>query len=161
MTDHRYPADAVIGDYGRAAGGFTLMGLPLATLDLTAWLAAVFALLAVLFAVFGLRTALRHVSPVEVTEEAIAAGGPFPARIAWRDLREVSLGYYATRRDGKNGWMQLELAGGGKKLRLDSRIEGFDDIVAKAARVAETSGIPLGMTTAANFAALGFELAPR
>jgi hypothetical protein len=161
MSRHLYPTEALIGDYGRAAGGLALVGLPLVALDLSVWLVAIFAALAVLFAAFGLRTVLRQASPVEMDEEAIASGGPFPTRIPWSALNELKLGYYTTRRDGKNGWMQLALAGGGKKLNLDSRITNFDGIVRRAALAAEANGIPVGITTAANFAALGFELAPR
>ena len=46
----------------------------------------------------------------------------------------MKLAYYSTRRDRKSGWMQLELGAGGARVRLDSRIAGFDRLVRRAAR---------------------------
>jgi hypothetical protein len=157
MTIHAYPLDALVGDYGRAGAGLVLVGIPLSTLDLEIWIAACLGALALLFAIFALRTALRQASRVEVSEDGIAASGPFGARLAWHELGVVKLGYYATRRDGKNGWMQLVLSGAGKRLAIDSRITGFDIIVERTAREAGARGIAIGGATAANLAALGHD----
>jgi len=132
MSEHRYPTDALVGDYVRAGAGMALTGLPLALTPLN----------------------------VYVAEDGIALVGPFPARLAWAALESVSLRYFATRRDGAKGWMELRLAGEGGRVMLDSRIEGFDRIARQAAVAAERRHLSLNPTTTTNFAALGIRLAP-
>ena len=155
MSRHADPAGAMIGDYARAAAGlaptlailaFSRMG-PVAT--------AIIGGLAALFALFGVRTALRHLTPLESDQTGLVAAGPFPAQIRWAELDRLSLAYYSTRRDRKSGWMQLELRGGGAVIRLDSRIEGFARVVERAAQAAEARGLELSGATAANLEALG------
>ncbi|TMJ62705.1 MAG: hypothetical protein E6G81_01310 [Alphaproteobacteria bacterium] len=51
--------------------------------------------------------------------------------------------------------MQLDLGAGGAKVRLDSRIEGFDQVVRRAAAVASARGLALNEATWANLQALG------
>ena len=81
-----------------------------------------------------------------VAEEIIAEG--------------VTLRYFATRRDNAKGWMELRLRGAGRRLLLDSRIDGFADIAARSARVAAHKQLPITPATAQNFAALGIQMAP-
>lgn len=160
MSEHRYPTDALIGDYLRAGAGMALTGTPLALTPLNVYVTAVLGVLMALFGVFGALTALRHLRRVEVGEEGIALVGPFPARLAWAALESVNLRYFATRRDGAKGWMELRLAGEGRRVMLDSRIEGFDSIVRRAAAAAERQRLALNPATTTNFAALGIRLAP-
>ena len=70
---------------------------------------------------------------------------------SWRAPEAVSA--LALRERG--GWMQLALRAGHSKLRLDSRIEDFGKIVARAARAARQRGLPLNPSTTASLAALG------
>jgi hypothetical protein len=160
MSEHRYPANALIGDYARAGAGLALMGVPLALLPLNIYVETVMGLLATLFGAFGAMTALRHLSRIEVGEEGIAAQGPIPVRLTWDALEGVTLRYFATRRDNAKGWMELRLRGAGRRLLLDSRIDGFADIAARSARVAVRKQLPITPATAQNFAALGIQLAP-
>ena len=51
--------------------------------------------------------------------------------------------------------MQLRLAGGGERLRIDSSLEGFGDIVVRAARIARENGIEMAPTTEENLRSLG------
>ena len=46
-------------------------------------------------------------------------------RMAWRDVRQVRLDYYSTRRDGQGGWMQMKISGPGGHIRIDSALDGF------------------------------------
>ncbi|HZS84379.1 MAG TPA: hypothetical protein VFA50_16005 [Stellaceae bacterium] len=160
MSRHAYPLSALAGDYARAAAGLALALPPLVLLPLNRYVFAVFALLAALFLLFAWRTLLRQLGPIEMSEEAIASLGPFATRLEWAGLDEMKLAYYATRRDGRSGWMQLALRAGGRRLRLDSRIEGFAAIVARAVAAARQRGLPLSAATASNVTALGIALAP-
>jgi len=100
---------------------------------------------------------LRHASSVEMTERELRARGPREASLRWADLDRMKLAYYSTRRDRRAGWMQLELGAGRTRLRLDSRIEGFDELVRHAARVAAANGVELKEATVANLEAMGIK----
>jgi hypothetical protein len=158
MSEHRYPVDALLGDYVRAGAGLVLAGAPLALVPLNIYVDGVLGGLAALFACFGGLTALRHARRIEVGEEGIAARGPFPVQLTWEALEGVTLRYFATRRDGSSGWMELKLRGAGRRLLLDSRIDGFNDIAQRTAQVAAQRQLPLTPATAANFAALGISM---
>jgi hypothetical protein len=154
MTRLAYPAGAMLADYLRAAGGVVPCAAILATMRLGTVAAAVLAGIGVLFFVFGIRTALRHATRVELDEAGIRVSGPLAAAIAWSELDRLKLAYYSTRRDRGAGWLQLELRAGRSALRFDSRIDGFTLLVERAARVAAARGLPLDRATAANLRAL-------
>jgi hypothetical protein len=158
MTCYAYPASAMYGDYVRAAAGFVptaaiLAAMPVGTVAATALMGFV-----ALFAVFGLRTIIRHGTRFEMTESALRASGLRHTSIAWGELDRMTLAYYSTRRDRRDGWMQLELRSGWTKVRLDSRIEGFAELVDKSARAATSRGLTFSVATQANLAAIGVSL---
>lgn len=159
MTSHAYPAAALIGDYGRAGLGLVFVLPPLFLVPPLHALGTFCFALAVLFLAFAGRTLMRQLTPLEMDESGIVAGGPWPRRLDWGALDGLSLHYYTTRRDREDGWMQLALRGQGHRLRLDSRIEGFDAIAARAACAAEARRLPLSPTTLANLTALGLAVA--
>lgn len=158
--EYRYPRAALVADYLRAGVGLALSGAPLLLLDLPGWAVAVFAGAAVLFAVFGARTLLRQLTTFRVDGHGVRAEGPFGAALAWRDLARVRLRYYSTRRDRSQGWMQLVLSGGGRTLRLESSLEGFEVIAGRAAAAAAANRLRLSDSTIANFLSLGIDVAP-
>jgi hypothetical protein len=158
MTRHTYPAAAMVGDYLRAAAGLVPSGFLLVTLPVGATAAVVLGGFAAIFAVFGLRTALRHGTSLEMTDTALRARSAWRSTIEWAKLDHMRLAYYSTRRDRRSGWMQLDLGAGGARLRLDSRIDGFDRVVHQAAMVAAARGLELSEATAANLQALGIRL---
>jgi hypothetical protein len=160
MTQHAYPNAAMVGAYLRAGAGLVPTAAILAVASPAAPAAAVLAGLAGLFAVFGLRTALRHGTRIELTEAALRATGPLGGSIAWSELDDMKLAYYSTRRDRRDGWMQLKLHAGGASLSLDSRIDGFAALVERAAQAAARRGVPLSAATAANLEALGIAPPP-
>ena len=143
------------GDYLRAAAGFVPATAILAIAALGPVATAMLAGFAALFAVFGLRTVLRHATRIEATETGLASSGPLAAEIRWAELDRMKLAYYSTRRDRRDGWMQLELRTGAATIRLDSRIERFAELVERAALAAAARGVELSAATAANLEALG------
>lgn len=157
-TRHAYPASAMVGDYLRAAAGLVPVAVLFATIPVAAVPAGILGAFAAIFGAFGLRTALRHGTSIEMTDTGLTARGLWRTTIPWDELDRLRLAYYSTRRDRKSGWMQLELGAGGARVRLDSRIEGFDQVVRHAAAVAMTRGIALNDATAANLQALGIRL---
>src|SRR5216684_9111148 len=131
-TRHIYPASAMVGDYLRAAAGLLPTGAVFATVPVGAVAATVLGSFAAIFAIFGLRTVLRHGTSLEMTDTELRAHGVLRCRIYWAELDRMKLTYYSTRRDRRGGWMQLELSAGGSTVRLDSRIVGFDRLVRRA-----------------------------
>jgi hypothetical protein len=153
-----YPATAMLGDYLRAAAGLGPTVLILATVSVGTVAAVVLSGLAAIFGAFAIRTALRHGTSLEVSDGELRAVGLRSAVIAWADLDRMKLAFYSTRRDRKSGWMQLELGAGRARLSLDSRLDGFDRLVRRAANVAAERDLELSQATAANLQALGIRL---
>jgi hypothetical protein len=158
MTLYSYPTSAMLGDYIRAAVGLVPTAAVLATMPVGLTAAIVLGGFSSLFAVFGIRTALRHGTRVEMTETMLSTSGLISASIPWSRLDRLKLAYYSTRRDRREGWMQLELRAGRTKVLVDSRIEGFTEVVKASARAAENRGLALDPATSANLEALGVKL---
>jgi len=110
--------------------------------------------LAAVFAFFGVRTLLRSYNEIELSETGVKIRGVLGGAIAWQQVNGMKLGYYTTRRDRQGGWMQLMLQGGGKRLRFDSTLEGFDRLVRRAVRAATANGVALSSASLANLAAM-------
>jgi hypothetical protein len=122
---------------------------------------AIFGGLTVLFLVFALRTVQRHVVQVAVTEDGIAAAGLVTRALRWEALERLTLRYYGTRRqrkEGGSGFMQLSLRGGGVSLRLESSIDGFDQIIRQAAQAARRKGLAFDPASAGNLLGLGIDV---
>ena len=156
----RYPLATLYADYLRAAFGLALTLGPLLLLEVADVVVAPLAVLGLLFAWFGMRTAARHLSRVELSGSAIALRGPVPRHLAWGDLELMKLAYYAPRRSRDDGWLQLTLRGaGGRSIQLDSTLAGFDQVLGVASRAARAKALPVDAATHANLAALGLEAA--
>lgn len=151
-----YPPRALLGDYVRAGVGVALTAGPLVAVPVDSIAVWIFGPLAVLFVAFGLRTAWRHASGVELGDDRISLFGPGQVSFAWDRLTAVKLSYYSTTADRQGGWMQLTLSGeSGGTIRIDSTLDGFIDVARRAARAAIDNGIGLSSATASNFQALG------
>jgi hypothetical protein len=157
-TRHAYPTSAMVGDYLRSAAVVVPVGVLFAAVPVGTVPAVVLGGFAALFGVFGLRTVLRHGTSLEMTDTELRAQGAWRRIIPWDELDRMKLAYYSTSRDRRSGWMQLELGAGGARVKLDSRINGFDHLVWRAAEVAATRGIALDEATMANLQALGIRL---
>ncbi len=155
VSSHRYPRNAIIGDYGRAALGMALTLGPLAFVNAASVVVYVLGGLGTLFLVFALRTAFRHMVRVAVSNDEIRVEGPKSAVLRWQDLDGMTLNYYSTRRDREKGWMQLMLKAAGRTLKFDSSISDFEAIARCAVKAARANGVSLNERTLANATALG------
>ena len=158
MTCYAYPTSAMYSDYLRAAAGFFPTAAILTTMPVGTVAAIVLSGFGAIFAVFGVRTVVHHGTRFDLTESALRASGLRRTSIAWAELDRMTLAYYSTRRDRRDGWMQLELRSGRKRVRIDSRINGFAELVSKSANAAKSRGLALNAATLANLAALGVSL---
>lgn len=155
---HRYPPRTLLADYGRGAVGAGISGAFWALSPVAMYSVVLFGGLTGLFLLFMLRTALRQRLRLASDESGIGRVGS-DRGLSWDALDELRLNYYAVRQNKGNGWMALTLGAGGRRLRLDSTLDGFEEIVARAFDAARANGIALSATTRANLAALG-HLAP-
>ncbi len=155
---HVYPASAMVGDYLRAAAGLVPTVAVFTSAQVSLVPATVLGSVGVVFAIFGLRTLLRHGTSLEMTDTELRTGGALRRTITWAELDRLKLAYYSTRRDRKSGWMQLELGAGRTRVRLDSRIAGFDLLLRRAAEAAGARRIALNDATFANLQALGIAM---
>lgn len=145
----------IFGDYARGGGGAVLSGAPLLAFD-PHWIIAL--VLAGAFGLFGLflgKTWQRHRTRVLLDETGVAAVGPLGRRIDWDRLDGLVLKFYSTKRDRSQGWMILTLRGDGRKLALESSLDGFEGVVERAADAARRNGVQLSDATVGNLAALG------
>ena len=161
---YRYPIASLVPDGFRALVGLAFTGIPLATLPVAPGFGMVLAAGVVLFGVFGVLTALRARTEVRIGDDGIETS-PGRGPLRWEDLDGVKLRYFAIRRErervrgqgGRRGWMQLVLKGDGKTVRIDSRLDGFDDVLCRSAAAA--ASLPLDPVTRANFDSAGVPVA--
>ncbi len=155
MTVLAYPPSSILADYGRAGFGLAIVGTPLLLAETGPAVTAVLAAGAVVFAVYAVRTLCLHLTRIELDAEGVMMLFPRTGRIRWRDIRGFRLAYYSTRRDKEAGWFQLTLIGDGTRVRLDSRVEGFEALAARAAAAAAANGVKLDAATTVNLDAMG------
>lgn len=156
----RYPRQTLWADYARATAGVVLCGAPLLTLNVNRWLAAVLGAGFLLFALFLARTALRQRTRYVLAADTLCAVGPVGALVEWNRLDRLKLSYYSTKRDRTEGWMQLAVgSAGGRTIKVDSALEGFYDIVERAAQAAEANRVELAAATRANLRSMGISVA--
>lgn len=162
----RYDTRSVAADYARAAFGAAACLAPPLLMDVATVLAWILVAVGALFVAFGLRTLLRHLTVYELSPEGMRARGPLGAAVSWNGLTAINLAYFQTRPRRKiitrppGGWMELTLREGRQTIKVDSSLQGFDDVVGEAARVARERGLTLNSVTLANLAAMGFVHAP-
>lgn len=154
---HSYPLTSLYGDYIRTLIGLVFMGVPFYFALGNLLMSVIFGGLTLLFLYFGLRTGIRHFTVIETSPEGIAAVGPLGRRIAWDDIAKIDLKYFSTSRDRKNkdGWMQLKICNAASCLKMESNIQGFEQIAAQAATAAFRNGAEMNETTVENFTAMG------
>jgi hypothetical protein len=159
-ADLRYPRQTLLADYVRAAAGVLLCGAPLLALEVNHWLALILAAGFVLFALFLARTALRHHTRYVLGPDTLCADGPAGTLVEWNRLDRLKLSYFSTKRDRKDGWMQLTVgSAGARTVKIDSSLDGFHDVVERAAEAAKATGLTLSEATRANLRAMGISVA--
>jgi hypothetical protein len=159
-ADLRYPQATLMADYGRAAIGAVLCGAPVLALDVNHWLGGILLAGCALFVLFGLRTALRQRTRYVLSDETLCVDGPIGTLVEWSRLNRLKLSYFSTKRDRTDGWMQLTLGStGSRAVKVDSSLDGFHDVVARAAQAAEGAKLELSMATRANLRSMGLSVA--
>ncbi len=154
---YRYTFRMLAAQYIQGCLGAALMAGPLFFTPTTGTVTVILAIGAIAFIVYVLHTILRHCCVIECSDGAIAVSVPVTRKIQWTELRDLRLKYFSTRRDGRNGWMQLVLKGPRASIRIESTLTGFKDIVDIAVKAARQRDISLSPTTLGNIEVLGLE----
>ncbi len=155
-----YPRQTLWADYIRAISGVLLCGLPLLLLQVERWVGMVLAAGFILFALFFVRTLLRQMTRYVLGPDTLAADGPWGSLIEWARLDRMKLAYYSTKRDRSGGWMQLAVRSvGARTVQIDSSLDGFYDIVERAAQAAEARELELSRATRVNLRSMGISVA--
>ncbi len=155
MSIHRYPTPSLLLDSLRAGFGIAVTLGPLFFLDVAPPVALILGGLGAIFLIFALRLAQQSLSSIELSSGGISRHGPIARKLGWSDVTSLKLAHYGAPRRASDGWYQLNLRGGGGVLKVDSTIEGFDDIVASAIGAARQGGLVLDPATIENLKALG------
>lgn len=158
MSTHTYSPGKLIPEYFRSGVGVLLTGGPLLLAEPSAVVFYPLGGLALLFAVYGLRTALRQASRLEVSGEGVRNLGPFGAEIRWNDLDRLELRFFSTQRSRRDGWMQLKLKGAGRAIKADSTVSEFSELARVCALTALSRGVALDEHSRTNYQALGIDL---
>ena len=156
-SEHFYPADTLRGDYLRAAAGAVFCGFPFFVTPVHTIAAVILGGLTLLFTTYGVRTWLRRMETIVIDDNGLTAGVLYRRSLAWRDLGQIKLRYFSTRRDRSGGWMQLVLSGRGVRVGIDSELEGFMEVCRRARDEARANGLDLNETTVRNFLAIGLD----
>ena len=152
---YRYSRAAVAGAYARSAVGLAFTLGPLVSLEPAPSLSAVLVVGAALFLVYLAKSIALHTAEIVVDARGIRTQGLFAADIAWDALRTVALNYYTTRSDRSQGWIELVVRGRRGTIRVQSVLQGFDEIVAFAVREAEARNCAFTDRTRTHLAMLG------
>jgi hypothetical protein len=155
MSVHVYPPTAALSDYLRCGAGLLFAAVPLAAIETAPAVSAMLVFVLVVFSAYALHTLGRQLTHIEVDENCIRTRGLIAKNLPWKEINDLKLSYYSTRRDGTGGWLQLKLSGNGRRLEVDSRIDGFDVVAARAATAATRNGAKFDFATRHNFQALG------
>jgi hypothetical protein len=148
-----YPREALVADAARAGAGLLITLGPVALLPLARPALAALVAVAALFLVFGVQTLRRLRLRLDLDQSGLIVG-PGARRLDWAELRGLSLAYYALRKDDERGWFELIATTPGLRLRVDSRLQGFEQLVRSAAAAAERVALELDPRTCENLAAL-------
>jgi hypothetical protein len=158
----RYDRGALAADAARGLAGLAATLVPPLVLEnILSWVAAILLSLSALFAVYLLRTLLRHRTEIHVSDTAIAERRPaLPDRqIAWAELERVKLSYYAAPRARPgSGLMTLTLLGPAGKIVVESSLNSFDSLIEDVAEICARGEARFDPNTAHNFEAIGLPI---
>ena len=144
----------MVSDYLISGAGFTLSFWPLAAFDLPAVTSVVLGVLSLAFAAYGAAMLRRQCMRVETDGDGVSFSPP-RRRIAWNEITRFGLAYFSTRRDGARGWMELKVGSRAATLRVDSRLERFNELVDRVWSAASRLGFEPDPSTRENLRALG------
>ena len=159
-----YPSSAMLKDYGQAAAGAVIFGIPLVYAHTNIYAVVILGAIVLMFLSFAWSTWRRHRTVIAVTDEGIWAEGAANTALRWSEITRVDLRYFSTKRergrggpatDEGSGWMQLRLDGAGGTIKVDSSIEDFRDMIIRVVRAIEEHRLTMSESAHVNLSAMG------
>ena len=155
MDGYRYPISELRGDYIRAVAGMLFFGMFLFSASSVPVMFFIIGSIFLLFLGFAVQTWSRHSTVIRIEPHGLRFYSLRRREIAWDDLSSAKLRFFTVKRDRDAGWMELTLFKGKNKTKIDSRLEGFNDIAAAVANKIEEKGVTIDENSVENFNALG------
>jgi hypothetical protein len=158
MIVYRYPLNRILADYFLGGSGAVMSGALVALAPTSGFVLILFGGLTGLFLLFTIRTAIRQRLRIAADADGIRLTGGWVRSLRWDEVEAVTLRYFSTRRNRKGGWMTLTLRGRGRRVSVDSHLDGFEALARRAAEVASARHLALDPATHSNFASLDLAL---
>ncbi len=112
-----------------------------------------------LFSIYFAFLIIKSLSKITFTDKEVIRTNLINKNIIkWKDISEVKLHYYSTRRDKEKGWMVLLLFNNKKKIAIHSSIPDFDKILEEIASKTYSYNYLFNYYTEKNFKAMGINL---
>ncbi|MGB0551030.1 MAG: hypothetical protein ACPGQV_00410 [Alphaproteobacteria bacterium] len=157
MTGYRYPLASLRGDYIQAGVGTTITGALMISAFSTPVMFFFIGPLFALFAGFGVKTWLKHLTMIEIEPDGLKIYGLRRRRVDWSSVTGAKLRFFTIKRDRDAGWMELTLLTNSRKIKIESTIDGFNEIAEAVARIVESKDIKIDVTSVENFNAIGIQ----
>ena len=157
MNGYRYPVSALRGDYLRAGTGMVFSGLFLYGASSVPVMFVIVISVFLLFAGYGVKTWSRHMTMIQLEEEGLRVFGLRRRTINWEDIEGAKLRFFTVKRDRDAGWMELTLTTTVGKFKIESDIDGFNEIAGAVARALEANAVVFDANSVENFNAIGIE----
>ena len=151
-----YPARSLWPDYTRAGIGLAIALLPMPWVPAGSFGNWLLGLLALLFGGFAAMTWMKQRSTVRMNPDGIRIHGPVGKAIAWNTPRPAGAAVLFHAQGARPRLDAVEaLRGGGATVTIDSNLDRFNLVAARAARAAAENALALDPTTLANLESLG------
>lgn len=152
----RYPQDVLLWESAKSGIGAAVCVGVLVALEPSPWIGWPVALVAGLFAAYLLQQVRRIPLRFDVDDTGVTRirGGRRTA-LRWEQLNSLRLNYYPNGRKAASGTLVLVLRNGSQRFKVDSNLDHFATLLARAAQAARSKGLELHPTTEANLAQLG------
>ena len=157
MSGFRYPVASLRGDYIQAAVGTTITGALMISAFSVPVMFFFIGPLFVLFFGFGLKTWSKHLTMIEIEPSGLQIFGFRRRHVDWNSVTGAKLRFFTIKRDRDAGWMELTLLTDSRKIKIESTIDGFNEIAEAVARIVESKDIKIDETSVENFNAIGIQ----
>lgn len=155
MNGYRYPVSSLRGDYFQAGIGMSITGLLLIGASSVPVMFVIIGSLFALFAGFGIKTWSKHMTLIQIEPDGLQIFGLRRRQVSWEDLSGAKLRFFTVKRDRDAGWMELTLFTDKGKVKIESSIDGFNEIAASVAKTVESKNVVIDETSVENFNAIG------
>lgn len=156
LQPYRYPRHTLLMDGLRACFGLSITFGPLLLLTISRPLTIVLWGLGLIFLWFGCRLIAQCMILIVPADDGLSINGFRRWFFGWKDLTGLKLAYYAPFRRRHAGWYRLTLVGKEGAVRLDSTLDGFDDLLKSASAAAASAELTFDPSTRENLAAWAY-----